>query len=182
MIEVVQGDLAAQEVEAIVRPVRTDFASIDVVGRDLALAAGSELEERLERLGGIPIGGAVLTPAGRLPVSYLIHVVVMSRDEPMTSMSVQRALRNGLRRAADWGIESLALPPLGIGPGAEDPEGSARVLVDILYNHLDEGAKPLDLTVVVGSEFLRDVFERLIGQATYERGTPADAPDWSSDP
>lgn len=174
MIKVVQGELASQTADGLIRPVQADLTAVDVVGRDLAMAAGPELEERLQGLGAIPVGGAVLTPAGELSVSYLIHVVVMSQDEAQSSMSVQLALRNGLRRAADWGLESLALPALGIGPGAEDPEGAARVLIDILFNHLDEGVAPLDLTVVVGSEYLHDVFERLIGQAAYERDTPFD--------
>ena len=60
-------------------------------------------------------------------------------------MSVQRALRNGLRRASDWGLASLALPPFGMAVGAADPEVAARVLVEILFNHLDEGAPPREL-------------------------------------
>jgi O-acetyl-ADP-ribose deacetylase (regulator of RNase III) len=169
MIRVVVGDLAAQSVDGVVRPVRSDLSPVSAASRDIALAAGEELEERLSRLGTLPIGGAVLTPAGRLPAGYLIHVVVMSEEEPQTSISVQRALRNGLRRAADWGLASIALPPLGLSVGMTEPEESARALVEILFNHLDEGVAPLDLAIVVGSDFEARLFEGLVQETARAR-------------
>lgn len=171
MIQVVVGDLSAQAVDGLVRPVRTDLAPINSASRDVVLAAGQELEERLERMGPLPIGGAVLTPSGQLLAGYLIHVVVMSEDEPQTSTSIQRALRNGLRRASDWELESLALPALGIGAGSMEPEAAARVLIDILFKHLDEGAAPLDLTIVVASKFESNLFLRLVDEMSRFRSS-----------
>ena len=103
MIQVVVGRLTEQAVDAVVRPIRTDFAPVSGASRDVVAEAGPALEERLERMGPLPIGGAVLTPSGELSANYLIHVVVMSEEEPQTSHSIQRALRNGLRRAAETG-------------------------------------------------------------------------------
>lgn len=141
MIRVVVGDLAAQVVDALVRPVRSDLAPVSAASRDIGLAAGEDLEARLARLGTLPIGGAVLTPSGRLAASFLIHVVVMSEEEPQTTLSVQRALRNGLRRATDWGLASLALPPLGLTVGTVEPEESARALVEILIQPSRRGRR-----------------------------------------
>jgi O-acetyl-ADP-ribose deacetylase (regulator of RNase III) len=169
VIRVVVGELAAQAVDGLLRPVRSDLAPVSAASRDIALAAGEALEERLARLGPLPIGGAVLTPAGGLAASFLIHLVVMSEEEPQTSISVQRALRNGLRRAADWGLASIALPPLGLSVGLVEPEDAARALVEILFNHLDEGLAPLDLTIVVGSEFEARLFEELVQEMARAR-------------
>lgn len=169
MIRVVVGELATQSVDGLVRPVRSDLAPVSAASRDIAAAAGTELEERLARLGALPIGGAVLTPAGDLPAGYLIHVVVMSEEEPQTSLSVQRALRNGLRRAADWGLASIALPPLGLSVGMIEPEESARALVEILFDHLEEGVAPLDLTIVVGSDYEARLFEGLVQETVRAR-------------
>jgi len=119
----------------------------------------------------LPVGGAVLTPAGLLAADYLIHIVVMSHDEPQTSHSIQRALRNGLRRASDWGLESLAVPALGLGAGSLDSEVPARVLVEILANHVNEGVPPLDLTIAVSSDFEVELFEAILAD-TGQRHTP----------
>jgi O-acetyl-ADP-ribose deacetylase (regulator of RNase III) len=169
MIRVVVGELAVQAVEGLLRPVRSDLAPVSAASRDVSVAAGEELEERLARLGTLPIGGAVLTPAGRLPAGFLIHMVVMSEEEPQTSLTVQRALRNGLRRATDWGLASVALPPVGLGVGTIDPEGAARALVEILFNHLDEGAAPLDLTIVAGSRYEAELLEGLVEEHSRAR-------------
>ena len=171
MIRVVVGDLASQVADALLRPIRSDLAPVSAASRDIGLAAGEELEERMERIGTLPIGGAVLTPSGRLAASYLIHVVVMSEEEPQTSLSVQRALRNGLRRATDWGLASLALPPLGLTVGTTEPEEAARALVEILFNHLDEGAAPFDLTIVVASDFEASLFGGLVEEMSRSRSS-----------
>jgi O-acetyl-ADP-ribose deacetylase (regulator of RNase III) len=171
VIRVVVGDLAEQAAEGLLRPVRSDLAPVSAVSRDIGVAAGEVLEERLARLGTLPIGGAVLTPGGALRAAYLIHVVVMSEEESQTPITVQRALRNGLRRASDWGLASIALPPLGLSVGLIEPEESARSLVEILFNHLDEGAAPLDLTIVVASDFEARLFEGLIDEMTRARSS-----------
>ena len=169
MIRVIIGDLADQEVSAIIRAMRSDLAPVNALSRDIALAAGEESEDLLERLGSIPLGGAVMTPAGNLPADFIIHVVVMSEDEPQSTVTVQKALRNGLRRASDWALESLALPPLGIGVGTIEADASARVLLEILFNHLDEGQPPLALTVVVSSEYESGLFSQLVDELSRER-------------
>jgi len=55
VIRVVVGDLAAQAVEGVLRPVRTDMAPVSAASRDIAVAAGEQLEERLSRLGTLPL-------------------------------------------------------------------------------------------------------------------------------
>jgi O-acetyl-ADP-ribose deacetylase (regulator of RNase III) len=117
----------------------------------------------------MPLGGAVMTPAGDLAADFIIHVVVMSDDDPQSGVTMQKALRNGLRRAADWAIESMALPPLGIGVGTLEAEESARALVDILFDHLEDGEPPRELVIVVGSPYHSDLFTRLVDEGERAR-------------
>lgn len=162
MIRVRVGDLTAFDGEAVLRPVRSDLDPVNALSRALFEGLGDAVRRRLETAGEIPVGGAVLTPGGELPADFVIHVATCSRDEPESSHVVQRALRNGLRRAADLGIESLALPPLGTGVGVMGLEDAARVQVEILVNHLNEGRPPLELTVLVATEYEEDVFSRMV--------------------
>ncbi|HSG07120.1 MAG TPA: macro domain-containing protein [Longimicrobiales bacterium] len=163
MIQVVVGALASQPQEGVLRAIRSDGAPLSGDARDVLLGAGSDVVERLGQMGDLPVGGAFVTPGGTLPASFIIHVVTASEEEPETAVTVQRALRNGLRRAAEWEMTSLALPPLGLGVGRMDPENAARAMVEIITNHLDEGLPPLDLTIVVGTEYEAEVFRRLAG-------------------
>jgi O-acetyl-ADP-ribose deacetylase (regulator of RNase III) len=169
VIHVLTGVLSEQAREGIVRPIRSDLAPLTHAARDLVAAAGPSVEERLQQLGSLPLGSAAITPAGDLSASFIIHIVTASEDEPETPHSVQRALRNGLRRAADWGLASLALPPLGVGAGQLDADEAARVQLEILVDHIDEGAPPLDLTIVVSGEYEAELFARLAEELTRAR-------------
>lgn len=168
MIRVLVGRLTEQSVEGVVRPVQSDFSPVSHASRDLGVAAGDAIEEKLMRIGSLPIGGAIITPAGGLPCDFLIHVVVSSGDEPQTSMTVQKAVQNALRRASDMGLTSLALPPLGIGVGLTEPEDAARALCELLYNHLDE-AETLDMTLVVSSPYEQEMFSRIVEELSSDR-------------
>lgn len=162
MIRVRRGELHAATAEAILRPLSAEGASVTTSGRKLEAEAGPVMEARLQEIGELPLGGAVITPAGNLSTSFVIHVVVQSVHEPMTGSTVSRALLNGLRRATEWGLTSVALPPLGIGPGTMDPEDAARLLVDVLREHLEGSTEPRDLTIVVESEFEEELLGRLV--------------------
>ena len=108
------------------------------------------------------MGGAVLTPGGALSASFLIHVVVQSPDEPVTASGIRRGLLNALRRASEFGIASLAFPPVGVGPGNLDVEDAARILQEVLSEHHEGGENPRELLIVVESEYEEEVFGRLI--------------------
>lgn len=169
MIRVVLGTLHDQETEGILRPIRSDLVPVTAASRDVADGAGESMNDRLEHIGAIPLGGAVITPAGALSSDFVIHAVVSAPDEPETPASVQKALRNSLRRAADLGLESLALPPLGAGVGRLDAEECAVAMLEILFFHLDEGQPPLDLRIVAVSEYEQRVFDQLVTEMTRER-------------
>lgn len=151
------------------RPIRSDLAPLTAGGRDLLLRAGPAVDERLRQMGALPLGGAVITPAGELSAAFLIHVVTASEEEAESALSVQRALRNGLRRAVEWELASLAIPPVGMGVGHLEAEDAARSMVEILVNHLDEGRPPLELTIVAGGDYEADLFRRLVGEASGHR-------------
>jgi len=169
VIHVVQESLAVVTTDAVLRAIGSDLEPVNARSRDLVTAAGSTVEDRLRNVGTLPLGGAVITPGGLLNADYLIHVVVMSEDEPQTSTTVRKALQNGLRRASDWELESLALPPLGIGVGLVEPEVSARGLVEILVTHLEVGDPPQDLTIVVSSSYESELFTQLVQEVSRHR-------------
>ncbi len=174
MIRVEIGTLADRGEEAVLRPIRSDLAPMTSGSRDVALAAGEEVDARLQAVGRIPVGGAVITPGGDLTARYVIHVVTCAEDEPQTPLTVQRGVKNGLRRAADMGIDSLALPPIGIAAGTMDAEDQARALVELLVDHIAEGVPPLDLVVVVPGAYEEQIFLELVSELASAARDPRD--------
>jgi O-acetyl-ADP-ribose deacetylase (regulator of RNase III) len=153
VISVEVGTVRDLEAEAVMRAVSSELDPVTSVARDLGQAAGPEILEQLEAMGSFPLGGAVITPGGEGPASFLIHVVVLSHEEPISGSGVRKALLNGLRRAIHFGVSDLALPMLGTGAGNLDPETSADALTGALLEQRDAEGLPACVRVMVASEY-----------------------------
>lgn len=164
MIEVVQGDIANLRASGILRPVSAEWDPVTAAARRIEIAAGPQLIEQCEKLGDLPIGSAVLTSAGGLAADFVVHAIVRSVDEPVSESTIYRALQNALRRCVEWGIETLAIPPLGTGAGNLDAEDSASVMVPVLLEHMNSADFPASVSIVVESEYEYDVFRREISR------------------
>jgi O-acetyl-ADP-ribose deacetylase (regulator of RNase III) len=159
MIHVVRGRLSTAGAEAILRPVSTELEPVTHESHILEVMAGEAAMERFQATGGLPVGGAAITPGGEgLPDSFLIHVAVHSMDEPATGSGIRKGLLNALRRTVEWEVDSLALPPLGIGAGHLDAEASAAVMIEVLRNHLARSEYPKEVSVFVAGDYEEDVF------------------------
>jgi O-acetyl-ADP-ribose deacetylase len=150
MIDVRVDDLAFYEGEAIARPVNAMLGATTPVMRKLERAAGPGFEQQVRLAEPLPVGAAVVTGAGALPVELLIHGVVSSDDEPATRATVRQALTSALQRAAAFQIRELAIAPFGLGAGNLDIEDSAEVMLHVLNEHMRRS--PFPATVVIVAE------------------------------
>lgn len=158
MIRVLRAELAELDADAVLRPVSAEWEAVTPAMRRLEQAAGPQLAAWCERLGEPPVGSALITPAGALRVRYVVHVVVRSRTEPVSEPVVRRALRNGLRRLQEWGIERVAMPPIGTGAGNLDADDVARIMLDEYYDHATTADYPTAVTIAVSSDYELETF------------------------
>ena len=152
MIDVRQEDLVTADVECILRSVGSSLEPLTAIGRAIGAAAGEGLLERIEQIGDLPVGGAVITPAGNLAASFIVHVALRSHEEPVSVGSVRKALLNGLRHTCRMDIETLALPPLGTGAGNLDAETAADVMFEVLRGHMEGEEYPREVIVMVATQ------------------------------
>uniref|UniRef100_UPI003561FF9F macro domain-containing protein n=1 Tax=Novipirellula sp. TaxID=2795430 RepID=UPI003561FF9F len=99
-INVVTGDLLDQDVEAIVNAWNRNIIPWWLlipqgVSGAIKRRAGYAPFRELAKHGPIPLGGAVLTSAGKLPFKAIIHVAGIS----MTWRSNERSIRDSCRNA-----------------------------------------------------------------------------------
>jgi len=158
VIDVRREDLVTADVQCILRSVGSRLEPLTAVGREIGIAAGEDLLERIEQIGDLPVGGAVITPAGNLAASFIVHVALQSHEEPVSVGGVRKALLNGLRHTCRMDIETLALPPLGTGAGNLDAETSADVMFEVLRGHMEGEAYPREVTVMVATQYELQVF------------------------
>lgn len=158
MIRLLRGGLSEASAEAILRAVSSDGDAITGWGRRLEALAGPEVAARVAAQGECPVGTAFMTPGGASGADFIIHLVLQSPEESVSAAGLERALRNALRRASDFGLESVALPLLGIGPGQLSPELAAPLILRVLDEHGEAHEIPDRFLLITESEFHATAF------------------------
>ena len=143
-IEVVEGDIAALDVDVVVNAANDHLWMGSGVAGALKRAAGPQLEPDAVAKGPIPVGTAVVTRGYDLPARWVIHAAVMDQDLRTDEDLIRRATREALEVAERLPGDTVALPAFGTGVGGFALEECARLMVDVVVRH-----KPLTLRRVV---------------------------------
>ncbi len=116
-IELVQGDITAQDVDAIVNAANARLAGGGGVDGAIHRAAGPELMKACRRIGGCPTGSAVITPGYALRARFVIHAVgpVWRGGREKESELLRSAYRTSLEIAARRSLASIAFPSISTG-------------------------------------------------------------------
>jgi O-acetyl-ADP-ribose deacetylase (regulator of RNase III) len=134
-VDVVEGDIAALEVDAIANAANDHLWMGAGVAGAIKRAGGEEIEREAVAKGPIPVGDAVATGAGRLKARFVIHGAVMGQDLRTDADLVGRTTRRCLEVADELGCPSLALPAFGTGVGGFPVEECARIMASEVRGH-----------------------------------------------
>src|SRR5512137_1654655 len=130
-IEVVEGDITKQAVDAIVNAANTTLLGGGGVDGAIHRAAGPELLTECQTLGGCATGQAKITKGYRLPAKFVIHTVGPvwrdgghGEDELLAS-----CYRSCFTLVAQHGIRTVAFPSISTGAYGFPMERAARIAV-----------------------------------------------------
>jgi O-acetyl-ADP-ribose deacetylase (regulator of RNase III) len=153
-LEVRDGDIADVKVDALANAANDRLWMGAGVAGALKRSGGDEIEREAIALGPIPLGSAVATTAGRLPVRWVIHGAVMGQDLRTDADLVRRTTRSCLELADELGCRSLALPAFGTGVGGFALSDCARIMVEEARNF-----EPRSLERAIFAVFGRDAYD-----------------------
>ncbi|MGR3934837.1 O-acetyl-ADP-ribose deacetylase [Streptomyces sp. BRA346] len=136
-LTLVQGDITAQHVDAIVNAANSSLLGGGGVDGAIHRRGGPEILDacrdlRASRYGkGLPTGRAVATTAGRLDARWVIHTVgpVWSAAEDRSGL-LASCYRESLRVADELGARTVAFPAISTGVYRWPMDDAARIAVE----------------------------------------------------
>ena len=159
-IEVVQGDIADQETEAIVNAANNHLWMGAGVAGAIKRKGGEQIEQEAVDQGPIEIGQVVITSAGNLKAQCVLHAAVMGQDLHTNAEYITKAIRSTLRLAEEKKINSLSVPALGTGVGGFSIFHCANIMLTETINFLMTSKQLRHVRFVLFDEQTHDAFEQ----------------------
>jgi O-acetyl-ADP-ribose deacetylase (regulator of RNase III) len=162
MIELVTGDITAEEVDAIVNAANSSLLGGGGVDGAIHRRGGPEILAECRALRasqyghGLPTGQAVATTAGRLRARWVIHTVgPVWSPEVDRSEQLRDCYRNSLKVAAELGAETVAFPLISSGIFGWPKDDAIRQALGAI------GDSQLRVRLVLFDEATRQLAERI---------------------
>jgi len=142
-ITLLEGDITAQEVDAVVNAANSDLVLGSGVAGAIRSRGGPSIQAECDAHGPVEVGGAALTGAGDLPARFVIHAASMPPGGRASEESVRSAMRRSLALAAEHGCRTVAVPAIGAGIAGFPLQRCAEILLEEARAHL-AGETPLE--------------------------------------
>jgi len=140
-LELVQGDITAQETDAIVNAANRTLLGGGGVDGAIHRAAGPELLAECRKLGGCETGEAKITKGYRLKAKHVIHTVgpIYHVEGKRAPELLASCYRRSLELASQHKLQSIAFPSISTGafgyPLKEAAPIALKTVMDYLSHH-----------------------------------------------
>lgn len=152
IIRLLRGDITELEVDAFVYYAQPDLNLGSGFGGAIGVRGGASIQKELNELaanGPIPTGEAVITGAGKLKANHIIHAVGPRFKELETESKLSKTVKRCLVLAEEKGLETLAFPLMGSGYYGIPNPLSAKVILEVVSEHLAGGSGLKEVIVSV---------------------------------
>jgi len=151
VLELMEGDIAEQDTDAVVTAAHWKLHGGDGTDGAIHSRGGPRILEECRRIGGCPIGGAVITGAGDLKARHVIHAVgpIYIGDDERDSALLRSAYQTSLHLADEHGLRSISFPSISTGAFGYPMRLAAPVALAAIYDFLRTEQHSLELVRMV---------------------------------
>jgi len=166
-IEVIWTDITALEVDAIINAANPSLAGGGGVDGAIHAAAGPELLEMCQRMGGCQPGDAKITPGFNLRAKYIIHAVGPrwnggdNNERNLLVSCYQRIME----LAREYRMDTIAIPALSTGVYGYPLREACQVAVATIAKNLTAGSIPRKVQLVAFDERTNRELAMAVAQA-----------------
>src|SRR5512147_20113 len=155
-IQIVQGDITTEEVDAIVNAANEHLQHGGGVAWAISKKGGPAIQKEsdawIRHHGTVSHARPAWTSGGLLPAKYVIHAVGPVWGDGDEDSKLASAVTGSLRVADRLGLKSIALPAISTGIFGFPRERAARIIMDAVKAYFagqpDSGLELVRLTVL----------------------------------
>jgi O-acetyl-ADP-ribose deacetylase (regulator of RNase III) len=151
-LQIVQGDITTEEVDAIVNAANEHLQHGGGVAWAISKRGGPtiqrESDEWIRTKGTVSHAHPAWTPGGLLPARYVIHAVGPIWGEGGEDAKLSAAVSGSLRVADELELHSIALPAISTGIFGFPKERAAKIILGAIETYFEENTSS-------GIEFVR---------------------------
>jgi O-acetyl-ADP-ribose deacetylase (regulator of RNase III) len=172
-VEILEGDLTQQDVDAIVNAANNDLELGGGVAGAIARAGGPTIQAECRAIGPIAVGDAAITGGGKLTARFVIHAASMRLGGRTDADSLRRSTRRSLEVANQRRLRSIAFPAVGTGIARFPLDECARIMIEEVATHAQTGTTLKEVRfVLLGADaeaaFRREAERQLSAEETWE--------------
>jgi len=162
-IEIIQGDITLQRVDAIVNAANNSLLGGGGVDGAIHRAAGPRLLEECRKLHGCATGSAKLTGGYGLPAKWIIHTVgpVWRGGNHDEDRMLADCYRSCLKIALESQMRSIAFPSISTGVYGFPVDRASRIAVAEIKTHLEQNELPERVLIIC---FDNNTYRTYLGQ------------------
>ena len=149
VVRLIKGDITDLEVDAFVFYAQPDLALGSGFGGAIGMRGGASVQKELDELGPVATGEAVVSAAGKMKAEHIIHAVGPRFQEQDLEAKLRTTMLSTLSRAEEKAIGTLAFPAMGSGYYGIPPDLSARVMLEVLKDHLQGDTSLTEVVICV---------------------------------
>lgn len=165
-IQIQQGDITQQIVNAIVNAANTSLLGGGGVDGAIHREAGPELLEFNRKLGGCKTGEAKISPGFKLPSKFIIHTVgpVWTGGQNNEDNLLANCYKNSLKLAVENKIKTIAFPAISTGVYRFPLERATKIAVEEVKKFLEKNKSVEKVIFVCFDEETYQVYEKILNK------------------
>jgi O-acetyl-ADP-ribose deacetylase (regulator of RNase III) len=146
ILRLVIGDIAEQDTDAVVTAAHWRLNKGSGTDGSIHTKGGPKIYEECRKIGGCPIGDAVITTGGNLKARHVIHAVgpVWRGGDEEEAKLLASAYRRSLEVAVQNNLRSISFPSISTGAFAYPVNLAAPIALKTIVEFLNQGHHHLD--------------------------------------
>lgn len=137
VIELNQGDITECETDAIVNAANSSLILGGGVAGAIRRKGGPIIQEECNKIGGTPVGTAVITSGGGLKARFVIHAVGPRMGEGNEEEKLRNATLNSLKLMDEHDLKTIAFPAISTGIFGYPIDKCAKIMISAAKQYLE---------------------------------------------